>query len=339
MKKVFLGLLAASLVTFYAWADEIALNADHPDQHVVVRGDTLWDISERFLQSPWLWPEIWHVNPQIANPHLIYPGDVVKLIYLDGKPRLTVQRADTVKLSPKIRASANEGAISSIPMDAVANFLSRSRIVSLEEMETAPYVLAGEEKRLIVGAGDELYARGEFSDGIDNYGVYRRGQVYIDPVTEEVLGLQANDIGSMKMRRVNADVATFAVNRASEEIRIEDRLLPHEERAVESTFFPSAPQGQIEGAILAVDGGVANAGKMDVVVLNQGSREGLEPGNVLAAYKKGAMVRDRVKGEMVTLPEERIGLIMVFRTFDKLSYGLVLESDGPISIRDVVRNP
>ena len=339
MKKVLLGLLAASFVTFYAWADEVALNPDHPDRHVVVKGDTLWDISETFLQSPWLWPEIWHVNPQIANPHLIYPGDVIKLIYLDGKPRLTVERAGVVKLSPKIRTSPNDGAITTIPLDAIANFLTRSRIVTPDEMDASPYVLAGEEKRLIMGANDELYARGDFSEGTQAYGVYRPGETYSDPDTGEVLGLQALSIGATRLKTLDGDVATMLVKRASEEIRIEDRLLPHEERAIASNYVPSAPSSEVEGLIVAVEGGRNNAGKMDVIIINKGEREGLESGNVLAIYQKGEVVVDRVKGGEVTLPDTHVGLAMIFRTFDKLSYALVLEADKPLDLLDKVRNP
>jgi len=339
MKKVLLGLLTASLATIYAWADEIELNPQHPDRHVVVKGDTLWDISEYFLKSPWLWPEIWHVNPQIANPHLIYPGDVVKLIYLDGKPRLTVERAGTVKLSPKIRSTPNDGAIPPIPLDVIANFLSKSRIVGLDEMDDAPYVLAGEEKRLVLGANDELYARGDFDSEHKAYGVYRRGQVYTDPQTGEVLGLQALSVGALRLKRLSGDVATMMVSRSSEEIRIEDRMLPDEERAIESSFLPSAPESDVEGLILAVEGGVNNAGKMDVVVINKGERDSLKSGNVLAIYQKGEMVKDRVRGDLVLLPEERVGLAMVFRTFEKVSYALVLEADRPLDLHDLVRNP
>ena len=339
MKKVLLGLLAASFVSLYAWADELALNPDHPDRHVVVKGDTLWDISETFLKSPWLWPEIWHVNPQIANPHLIYPGDIIKLVYIDGKPRLTLERSDVVKLSPKIRSSLNDGAITAIPLDAIANFLTRSRVIEPDALETAPYVLAGEEKRLIMGANDELFARGDFSDGTQAYGIYRPGETYVDPLTKEVLGLQALSIGALRLKALDADVATLTVKRASEEIRIEDRLLPHEERAIASSYVPSAPSGEIEGLILSVEDGRNNAGKMDVIIINNGEREGLESGNVLAIYQKGEVVVDRVQGGEVTLPDTRVGLAMVFRTFEKVSYALVLEADRPLDLLDKVRNP
>ncbi|MEX1033974.1 MAG: LysM peptidoglycan-binding domain-containing protein [Cellvibrionaceae bacterium] len=354
MKKTLLGVIVLSLIAIVpwghnAWGQQPILREDHPDRYTVVAGDTLWDISDEFLQNPWMWPEIWHVNPQIDNPHLIYPGDVISLIYLDGQPRLTVQRGDesrtykvepgTVKLSPSVRTIPLTEAIPSIPLDVIDKFLSNSRIVAQGQLERAPYVLAGGRDRLIVGAGDFLYARGDFADNIPVYGVYRRGDVYVDPVTEEVLGIQAQDIGTVKVRTVDGDIATTAVTRTTEEIRIKDRLLPHEERTIDSTFFPSPPSTEVEGTILAVEGGISQVGRMDVVVLNRGEREGLQIGNVLAVYKKGARARDPIANEVVALPEERAGLLMVFRTYEKLSYGLVLEAELPLATLDMVRNP
>lgn len=346
MKKLLVALVAASFISLPTWAEEVLLKESHPDRYTVKKGDTLWDISGKFLQNPWMWPEIWHVNPQIANPHLIYPDDVITLIYLDGKPRLTVQRTPTmkmtpgtVKLSPAVHVLPLGDAIPAIPLDAIDNFLSRSRVVSQEEMDDAPYVLAGANKRLIVGAGDDLYARGEFPNDIPVYGVYRRGDVYVDPETEEVLGMQARDIGTAKIRARKDDVATLAVTRTTEEIRVEDRLIPHEERAVDSTFFPAPPEADVNGVILAVEGGVTQVGKMDVVVLNRGEREGVEVGNVMAIYKEGEAVLDRITGDKVLLPDERAGLLMVFRTYEKLSFALVLEADRPLAVSDKIRKP
>jgi nucleoid-associated protein YgaU len=348
MKKIRFGIIALSVMTVFSFSwgqqadNEVKLRKDHPERYTVVKGDTLWDISNTFLETPWLWPEIWHVNPQIDNPHLIYPGDVISLIYLDGKPRLTVERGEesrTVKLSPSIHVTPHTEAIPSIPLDAIDTFLSNSRIVLPGALEDAPYVVAGAHNRLIVGAGDFLYARGEFADDVPVYGVYRKGDVYVDPLTDEVLGVQARDIGTVKVKSVEGDIATSTVTRTTEEIRVKDRLLAHEERLIDSSFFPSPPKAEIEGIILAVEGGVSQVGKTDVVVLNRGAREGLQVGNVLAVYKKGALTRDPVANEVVVLPEERAGLLMVFRTFEKLSFGLVLEAELPLSTLDIVRNP
>lgn len=337
MKKRILGLLGAIVLATQVNADEVQLRADYPDQHVVVKGDTLWDISNTFLNTPWMWPEIWHVNPQIENPHLIYPGDIVRLIYLDGKPRIVIDRV--VKLSPQMRVVDEREAIASIPLDRINNFLSRSRVVDDGQLEAAPYVVSGENKRLLTGEGDRVYARGDFDASIAAYGIYRKGQIYKDPQTGEVLGVEATDIGSGRMRALDESVATLALTRSTQEVRIGDRLLEDEERTIESTFYPSAPDVDVDGEIIAVEGGVNQVGKMSVVVLNRGQREGIKIGNVMAIYKRGGEVRDRIKGDMVQLPDERAGLLMVFRTFEKLSLGLVLEAERPLSTKDKVKNP
>lgn len=347
MKKILLAAAAASLISFFAWADDSVLKTGHPDEYTVVKGDTLWDISSTFLNIPWMWPEIWHVNPQIENPHLIYPGDVIKLIYLDGEPRLTLERPvrlspgmnGATKLNPSVRVQATEAAISAIPLDKIDSFLSRSRVVGVGELEASPYMLAGPQQRLIVGAGDSAYARGTFDAKYTNYGVFRKGEAYVDPETRELLGIHAQGIGTLSVDKMQGDVATVTVIRAYEEMRPGDHLLPSEDRAVDSTFYPSAPDTDIEGAIIAVEGGVTQVGKMNVVMINRGDREGLQIGNVLAIYKKGEVVRDRVKGGSVALPDERAGLLMVFRTFEKMSFGLVLEADRPLSVKDKIRNP
>jgi Uncharacterized protein containing LysM domain len=337
MKKRILGLLGACLLLGQAMAQEPELRSDYPEEYTVVKGDTLWDISSTFLSNPWMWPEIWHVNPQISNPHLIYPGDVIRLVYFDGKPRVVVDRV--VKLSPKVRTLEEGEAIPTIPLDKINNFLSRSRIVTQEELDRAPHVVSGESKRLVLGKGDRLYARGTFDTDVAVYGVYRRGDTYVDPETGELLGIQAMDIGSGRMRALDGEVATLLMTRTTEEVRVGDRLLSEEQRSIDANFFPSAPKVDVNAQIIAVEGGVTQVGKMDVVVINRGDREGIAVGNVLAVYKRGGTVKDRVKGDMVTLPDERAGLVMVFRTFEKVSLGLVLEADRPLAIRDLARNP
>ena len=323
MKKIFLAVAAASLISFFSWADDALLKKGHPDEYTVKKGDTLWDISGTFLNSPWLWPEIWHVNPQIENPHLIFPGDLIKLIYLDGQPRLTVERTlkmvpgagginGATKLSPSIRVQHTEDAISSIPLDKIDAFLSRSRIVAAGELEQSPYILAGQQQHVIVGAGDRAYARGNFDAQYSNYGIYRKGQVFKDPVTKEFLGVYAQGIGTVSVAAKNDDVATLDVVRTYEEVRAGDALLPGEDRPVDSIFLPSAPDVDIEAQIIAVEGGVTQVGKFNVVMINRGDREGLQIGNVLAIYKAGEVVTDRVKGGKVVLPDERAGLLMVF---------------------------
>ena len=344
MKKILLAVAAASLISFFSWADDALLKAGHPDEYTVKKGDTLWDISGTFLNSPWLWPEIWHVNPQIENPHLIFPGDLIKLIYLDGQPRLTLERTlkmvpGTTKLSPSIRVQYTEDAITAIPLDKIEVFLSRSRIVEPGELEASPYVLAGQQQHVIVGAGDRAYARGEFTEQYSNYGIFRKGESFKDPVTKELLGIHAKGIGTAAVTKTDSDIATLDVIRTYEEVRPGDNLLPSEDRSVDSVFFPSAPDVDVEALIMAVEGGVTQVGQYNVVMINQGEREGLQIGNVMAIYKTGEVVTDRVKGGKVALPDERAGLLMVFRTFEKMSFALVLEADRALAVNDKVRNP
>lgn len=347
MKKILLAVAAASLISFFSWADDALLKTGHPDEYTVKKGDTLWDISGTFLNSPWLWPEIWHVNPQIENPHLIFPGDLIRLVYLDGQPRLTLERTlkmvpgagGTTKLSPSIRVQQTEDAISAIPLDKIEVFLSRSRVVEPGQLEASPYVLAGQQQHVIVGAGDRAYARGAFDSQYSNYSIYRKGVAFNDPVTKELLGVYALGIGTASIVKTDADIATLDIVRTYEEVRPGDNLLPSEDRSVDSVFFPSAPDVDIEALIIAVEGGVTQVGKFNVVMINRGEREGLQIGNVLAIYKTGEIVTDRVRGGKVALPDERAGLLMVFRTFEKMSFGLVLEADRALAVNDKVRNP
>lgn len=338
MKKTLLGIVAACTFAIIAIAAEAPFNDDVPDKYTVKKGDTLWDISELYLRDPWLWPEIWYVNPQIRNPHLIYPGDIISLVYIDGRPRLTLERGRNVKLSPGVKVLPHAEAIPALPLDIINNFLSRNRIVTQEEVDAAPYVVAGHEKRLLSGVGDTFYARGQF-DETPAYGLYRIGKPYMDPETEELLGLRAQDIGSAKLKTVDTDIGTLLATRTVEEVRVGERLLPHEERRLESTFYPSAPEDTVEGVIMAVEGGISQVGHLDVVAINRGEREGLAPGNVLAIFKQGETVTDKVAKEKITLPDERGGLLMIFRTFEKMSYGLVLSADRPLAVNDVVKNP
>ncbi len=190
-----------------------------------------------------------------------------------------------------------------------------------------------------MGEGDSAYARGSFPENYTSFGVFRKGKVYRDPVTREPLGIYAQGIGAVNLDKATGDVGSLTVVRSFEEMRPGDRLLPSEDRSVNSVFFPSSPVADINGVIIDVEGGVTQVGKFNVVMINRGSREGLEEGNVLAIYKKGEVVRDQVRGGMIALPDERAGLLMVFRTFDKMSLGLVLEADRPLTVNDKVVNP
>ena len=347
-------LLGAALFAMAAWAQstgnlEPYLRADHPDSYTVHKGDTLWGISGQFLQKPWQWPELWRANPQIENPHLIYPGDTVRLVYIDGQPALVVERGEAsrtykaspstdTKMSPQIRSTPLESAIPAINLDAIQGFLVQNRVVTPEVLDAAPYVIQGDSERLVVGGGDRLYVRGALLES-ESYSFVRKGALYRDPVTNEVLGLEATYIGLGRVVASEGDITTFFVNSSREEVQIGDRVLPTEERKVESTFFPSAPSRQVDGQLISVFGGITEVGQYDVIVLDRGEREGLASGNVLAIYKRGALAKDRIAKDTVRLPSERAGLLMVFRVFEKLSYALVLATERPLAVGDEVKNP
>ena len=339
MKKTLLGIVAACAIAIAAIAAEAPFNEDVPEKYTVKKGDTLWDISDLYLRDPWLWPEIWYANPQIANPHLIYPGDIISMVYIDGRPRLMLEKRDRrVKLSPEVKVVPESEAIPALPLDIINSFLTRNRIVTQEEVDRAPYVVAGYEKKLLSGSGDTFYARGQF-DETPTYGLYRVGEPYLDPVTQEILGIRAQDVGSAKVQRVADDIATMLATRSLEEVRIGERLLPHEERPLNSIFYPSAPDSTIEGEIMAVEGGITQVGHLDVVSINRGEREGLEAGNILAIFKRGEEVTDYIAKEKINLPNEQAGLLMIFRAFEKMSYGLVIKAERPLAVNDIVKNP
>ena len=281
---------------------------------------------------------------------MIFPGDVIILTYVAGKPVLTVDRGletpatitrpravaagstqnRTVILKQQVRATPITSAIPAIPLDAIASLLTMGRIVEQFTLEAAPHILAGRADRLIFGPGDEFYARGNWTSNTSVYGLFREGDVYLDPETKEVLGFEAREVGLAKVMSRDGDLLTFELTSVTEDVRIGDRLLPTEERRVESTFYPTAPDESVVGVIMNVMGGVTQVGRNNVVVINKGTTNGLKVGNVLAIYKSGTVVRDRVAHDRVQLPVERSGLMMLFRIFDKMSYGLVLRTVEPL---------
>ncbi len=347
MRRSLLGYvlgLALLLVTGQVLASAELLKDDHPQKYRVRKGDTLWSIAGEFLHNPWQWQDVWRNNPQIHNPHLIFPGDTISLIYIDGDPWLTVSRrgdaSRTIKMSPKIRSTPLNSAISAIPLDKINSFLRNNRILELgKELDSSPYVISTHHDQVISGIGDQIYARGSFESGYEKaYGLYRKGEPVFDPDSQEILGIIARDVGAVDVKKVTGDIATLRVTQSREEIRIGDYLLPSEERRLAPVFYPKEPDLQVSGRILTVDSGVASIGKYNSVLLNLGSRDGMKEGDVLAIYRQLETV-DKIKQEKVRLPAERVGLLMVYRPFEKLSYGLIMEAGQPLKISDVVRNP
>ncbi len=339
VRQIALALLIGLFVAGPA-AAEALLRADHPAHYVVKKGDTLWDIAGRFLRSPWRWPEIWYVNPQIANPHLIYPGDRLDLVYIDGKPRLMLSRGP-LKLSPHVRARPWDGAIPTIPIGDIAPFLSRPYVLNPGEMDSAPYIVSFGNDHLIGGSGIRAYVRSLDHAG-GKYHVVRPGALYKDADTGEVLGQEALYIGTVEAMRAG-DPATVFFNSSDREAIIGDRLVPvGEDETTWTNFMPHHPKQEITGSIIAVHGGVAQIGQYNVVVLDRGRLDGLEPGHVLRIDQRGEEIRDVVtpdSRDTVKLPDEEAGLLMVFRTFDRVSFGLVLDAIRPIHVLDRVRKP
>lgn len=335
--------LAVALVGMLgiAGAAEDFVKPDHPDRYTVKKGDTLWDIAELFLHDPWRWSDIWYVNPQVHNPHLIYPGDVLELAYVDGKPQLRVVQQGPVKLSPQVRSKPLDSAIPTVPIDAIAPFLTRPYVVAEGELDKAPYVVDFADEHILGGAGMRAYVRAIEAAQPQKFDVVRPGGPYKDAETGEVLGYQAEYVGSGLLRRTG-DPATVFITNTEREVSVGDRLLPVAADRPLEDFYPRPPASQVSGAIIDVLNGVSQIGQYNVVVLDRGAHDGLAPGVVLQVDQRGETVRDTVAEDprtMVTLPDETAGLIMVFRTFDRVSFALVMEAQRPMHVLDKVRNP
>jgi hypothetical protein len=319
------------------------LNPRHPDTYVVQRGDTLWDIASMFLRDPWYWPEIWQINPQVANPHLIYPGDILSLAYLDdGRPAIQVERGSgTVeRLSPRVRSEPLEQPIPTIPFETLRAFLSRPAVLDGDELESLPYVFANAEG-LLSSAGRDVYVRGTPEPVGVVFNIVHVGAPLVDPDDGDVIGYEGQYVGQGRLRR-SGDPATLRITDSTPEPQIGDSLID-EESITPVNFLPRAPDTEIEGRIISVVDGVSLIGQYQVVVINRGARDGLEPGHVMEVFQTGAEVTDRtnrrVFGEKVRLPDEPAGTMMVFRIFDRMSYALVMEATRAISVLDTVRNP
>jgi hypothetical protein len=322
-----------------------ALNNDVPLNYVVQQGDTLWGISGVYLQEAWRWPELWDTNPQLDNPHRIYPGDVLTLRWEGGRPRLGLSSRGGLKLSPNVRSQSLDTAIPPIPRDQIDPFLRNNRILESGAFSDLPYVIAGDAQRIISGLGDRIYVRGPVASGDQVFGIIREGSPVIDPTTQEVLGITALDIGSASLTSGGTEgssdaVKEFEITRMTEEIRIGDRLIPLQAGIMDAFFQPKSPGVEIEnGFMVAVNSGVTQIGPMSIVTINRGDREAVMVGDVFAIYQTGEIVQDPVKQEMVALPDVRAGVLMVFAVYEKASFGLVLTATRPLAVGDKIRNP
>lgn len=388
MPKKLLLLVALLAFAVASTAQENTLRDDHPQEYVVQKGDTLWDIASRFLKSPWLWPEIWHANPQIDNPHLIYPGDRISLVYVDGEPRLTLDRGErpTVKLSPKVRREDRPEAITTIPLSAVRPYLRDIRVLTEEELDGLPYVVTHREQRLMAAAGGETYVRRLDAAPGTRVVIARPSHVYREvdsepPRTEvgtwkvgggntvsgqldrafekvafwedesRVLGYEVLTVAEGEVTAAG-DPATIRITASDREAKAGDVVIVAEGTDFDARFMPKAGPRDLDGTVIALADTFYGAGQYQVLAFDRGAADGVQVGHVFRAFRPGERVRDRIAhpaGDMDTLfspddarydlPDTYSGEVMVFRTFEHISYALVMEAEQPVQIYDRLQAP
>lgn len=359
IKKIVL-LLAGMLVTVAVYAAGAQLRSDHPDSYTVVRSDTLWDISAKFLSKPWLWPEIWQANPQVRNPHLIYPGDVLNLSFING-PR--------VGLQPRVRTEGD--AIPAIPLSELKMFLKDMRVMNSNAVSSAPYVVGLEEARLRGTVGQNIYVRGLQSQPGQRWAIVRPSHVFrgfdgdrvahgLDSNAAMVnapwrensrndghygrgddLGVEVSVIGLAETLRTG-DPSTLLLLDSTQEIRSGDRIMPVDDKPYDAFYYPHAPQSAppANAKVIGFVDALAAAGRRQVVLLSVGSTDGVDNGTTFSIFEPGETIHDDVAsnsanrsfGETVKLPDEYVGHVMVFRTFDRVSYGLVMDGLRPVKV-------
>jgi LysM repeat protein len=327
------------------------LRPDAPKSYTVKRGDTLWDIASLFLKDPWLWPEVWIINPQVENPHLIYPGDTLALAFgANGNPQISLQSGGAARLNPRLRSSPLEGAIPTLPYSSIAAFLSRPTVLSKEQIKQAPHVLAFREKHIIGGSGDEIYVNNLNVPQDSRFTVVHVGEALRDPDDGDVVGYEGIYTATASVVKTTKP-AKAVLTESARETLVGDRLIAAD-TVTPLNFILSAPPQNLEGRIISVVDGTELIGQYQVVVINRGKRHGVVPGNVMAVDQAGELVRDRGGdvggraslrtgglGKKVRLPDERAGTMLVFRTFDRISYGLIVGASSEIHVADFVRNP
>ena len=334
-----------------------ALADNAPASHTVQRGDTLWAIASLFLKSPWRWPELWGMNlKDNRNPHLIYPGQVLVLVKDGDRARLVMgggtadgqAPTNTVKLSPRVRSELLEnGAIASIPLQLIGPFLNEAVVLSQDQLAAAPRIVATQEGRLQVSRGELAYVRGDLA-GARSFSLFRQSKPLRDPLSNEVLGYEAGYIGTADFLRADGKSpvnglpvpATFVMTSARQEAGVGDRLSPVPPRDF-SAYVPHPPAKPIDGRVVSVYGEALTAGQNQIVAINRGSQDGLERGHVLALWRAGAPGSDRTgdKPQPIQLPDERSGLLFVFRVFDRVSYALIVSAFDPIRPGDRFSEP
>jgi len=340
---VLIGLVSAGA---YAQAPKtpLAMKPDAPDRYVVVRGDTLWSIAQRYTDSPWRWSELWAQNKdEIKNPHRIYPGNVIVLDRARGQLALA---SDTVKLSPKVRAETTaQAAIPSIPPSIIEPFLTRPLVIEADGLDNAPTIVAAEESRMILETGNRAFVRGMGASKETAWTLYRRGGPLVDPDSKATLGYEAIYLGAATVVRAG-DPAVIQLAAVTQEVSVGDKLLPAGKPDV-PTYAPRAPSVPVHGRIISLygrDSRLGEYGNQTVISINVGKSQGIEVGHVVALHRPGATVADASNSKSsssstLTLPDERYGVAIVFRVFDRISYALVMNVSKPVFKLDLVQNP
>ncbi|MBL6750397.1 MAG: LysM peptidoglycan-binding domain-containing protein [Nevskia sp.] len=317
-------------------ASGLSLRQDAPLRYVVKKGDTLWGVAAYYLHDPWQWPHLWYANPQIKNPHLIYPGERLTLVRVDGRTRLALD--NTERLSPHVREEPLAQAIPAIPIDAIREFLHGPRVVTRDEINAAPYVVAFTSEHVVAGQANGIFVKNLPDGGAPNWSVVRIGETYTDPDTGEALGFEAIPDGEAELRQ-KGQPATMMLTASTEEVLIGDRLLPIENEDFKAAFYPHPPAGNIDGRIISVYGGVGQIAQYQIVAINRGRREGLDPGTVLSIFKVRAPVADPYGNSRVALPDQPAGVVLVFKVSERVSYALVMSNTLPAHVLDKVKNP
>ncbi len=381
MKNKIISLLVLATATLWGTYVSVAgaqglqgLKTDAPDRYTVQRGDTLWGIAGRYLERPWSWPQLWNMNrEQVRNPHRIYPGDVLVLDRATGRLRL-----DTVRLSPSVRTENLADAVPTIQPGAINAFLSKPMVVSENELDSAPRIMATEENRVAVGAGNVAFAKGLTKDKGLDWHIYRRGDKLVDPDTGATLGYMALYLGEARVRQFG-DISRIEIIKSTQEIYTDDRLVAVGRELPQFAYVPRAPTAKIQGRIVLLHDNLWETGKHFVVALSKGAKDGIEVGHVLAVYRSQNTARYNLRtspmfgreglsgndnrrtyyeerltprdapvyssgtpvndADLANLPDERYGLVMVFRTFDNASFALVMESSRPVALSDIVTTP
>ena len=346
MGRIISALILAVTAICASAEEPLALVDNPPDRHIVVRGDTLWGISGKFLKEPWRWPEIWQMNKsEIRNPHWIYPGDIIVLDYSSGKPRLKIAKdvsqgtLGTAKLEPKIYSEAVQQVTPSIPPNEIESFLSQPLIIEAGEHDNTARVVAAQEDRVVMGSGDTAFVTGITDASVEKWNVFRPGKALKDPDSGEVIGHEAYFLGSAKLIQPG-EPAIFKIVTAKEEIGRGDRLLPAPPTNI-IAYAPHRPEQEIKGKIMSIYGGLNEGGTSSVITINRGKNDSLEVGHVLVLLRNRVAEGHEDDGRRVltTIPEERYALAFVFRVFDRVSYALVVESSKSVHIGDSVKNP